>query len=406
VSDAFVARQPIFDRQHALVGYELLYRPSLHANGAGPTDDLKMTSVTLVNTVLAIGMEHTTNGLHAWVNFPRELLLEHDFDLLDPNRFTIEMLETVECDEETIAACTALKKRGFSLALDDFAAGDEYAPFLELANVVKIDVMATPAEQIRAMVQRLAPSKVTLLAEKVDSAAMYTFCKDLGFALFQGYYFSKPEIVQRKDLPAEALGIARLMNRLVDGKTHDRELEQEFRADPGLSYKLLRIVNSAAAGGSGIESIQQAIRLVGRSALHRWLALMFASSTPRKTGVEAELVLSAIERARLCEMMAQRSGRSAVAAPLFMTGLLSRFDAILGLPMCELLKSVKVAPEVEAALLREEGPYTPYLNLATSYASGDWVNAIELGSQMGLLEQMPEWSTEASAWARNILQRA
>jgi EAL and modified HD-GYP domain-containing signal transduction protein len=351
-------------------------------------------------------MEHTTNGLHAWVNFPRELLLEHDFNLLDPNRFTIEMLETVACDPETIAACTALKERGFSLALDDFAAGDEYAPFLALANVVKIDVMATPVEQIRALVKRLSATKVQLLAEKVDSATMYMLCRELGFSLFQGYYFSKPEIVQRKDLSAEALGIARLMNRLSDGKTHDRELEQEFRGDPGLSYKLLRIVNSAAAGGSGIESIQQAIRLVGRTALHRWLALMFASSTPRKTGVEAELVLSAIERARLCEMMAQRSGRAAAAASLFMTGLLSRFDAILGVPMCELLKSVRVSPEVEAALLREEGPYTPYLTLATSYASGDWVQAIELGSRMGLLDQMPEWTSEASTWARNILQRS
>ncbi len=406
MSDAFVARQPIFDRQHELVGYELLYRPSESASGAGPTDDLKMTSVTLVNTVLAIGMEQMTNGTHAWVNFPRELLLEHDFNLLDPSRFTIEMLESVACDDETVAACAALKQKGFTLALDDFVAGAEYAPFLELADVVKIDVMATPEAQIRALVRRLEKTKVKLLAEKVDNAAMYILCRELGFALFQGYYFSKPEIVKRKDLPAEALGIARLMNRLVDGKTHDRELEQEFRGDPGLSYKLLRIVNSAAAGGSGIESIQQAIRLVGRTALHRWLALMFASSTPRKTGVEAELVLSAIERARLCELMAQRCGRNAVAAPLFMTGLLSRFDAILGIPMCELLKSVCVAPEVEAALLREEGPYTPYLTLASSYASGDWVQAIELGSRMGLLDQMPEWTIEASVWARNILKRA
>jgi EAL and modified HD-GYP domain-containing signal transduction protein len=351
-------------------------------------------------------MEHTTNGVRAWVNFPRELLLEHDFDLLDPTCFTIEMLETVACDEETIAACVALKKKGFLLALDDFASGDEYAPFLELANVVKIDVLATPTEQLRALVKRLAPMKVQLLAEKVDSATKYILCRELGFSLYQGNYFSKPEIVQRKDLPIEALGIARLMNRLVDSNTHDRELEHEFRADPGLSYKLLRIVNSAAAGGSGIESIQQAIRLVGRTALHRWLALMFASSTPRRTGVEAELVLSAIERARLCEMIAQRSGRAAVSAALFMTGLLSRFDAILGLSMGDLLKKVRVAPEVEAALLREEGPYTPYLTLASSYACGDWEQAIELGSRMGVLNQMPEWSSEASAWARNILQLA
>ena len=220
MSEAFVARQPIFDRQQALVGYELLYRPSPSATRARPTDDIKMTSVTLVNPVLAIGMEQTTDGRRAWVNFPRELLLEHDFDLLDPTRFTIEMLETVECGADTIAACVALKARGFSLALDDFAAGEEYAPFLEdLANVVKIDVMATPTERIRALVKRLAPSKVQLLAEKVDNAATYALCRGLGFSLFQGYYFKRPEIVRRKDLPAEALGIARLMNRLVNGRT-------------------------------------------------------------------------------------------------------------------------------------------------------------------------------------------
>lgn len=406
MSDAYVARQPIFDAQHDLVGYELLYRPTPRAAEAGPTDDLRMTSVTLVSTVLAIGMEHTTNGLRAWVNFPRELLLEHDFELLDPTRFTIEILETVPCDVETIAACAALRNRGFSLALDDFASGDEYAPFLALANVVKIDVRARSAEQIRALVKRLGPLQVQLLAEKVESAAKYTLCRELGFSLFQGFYFSKPEIIQHRDLSVEALGIARLMNRLMDGDTHDRELEREFRADPGLSYKLLRIVNSAAAGGSGIESIQQAIRLVGRTVLHRWLALMFAISTPRRTGVEAELVLSAIERARLCEMIAQRSGRAAVAAGLFMTGLLSRFDAILGISMVDLLTKVRVAPEVEAALLREEGPYTPYLALASSYGCGEWGQAIELGTSMGVLDQMPDWSSEASAWARNILQRA
>ena len=405
MSDAFIARQPIFDREQRLVGYELLFRPSANASAAGRGDSLHMTSATLVNSVLAIGLEQTTGGSRAWINFPRELLIERDFELLDPARFSIEVLETVDCDAETVAACQAARDKGYTIVLDDFVAGEEYEPFLKLAHVVKLDVLGVSEQQLTTTLRRLAPYKVQVLAEKVQDTAAYTMCRRLGFTLFQGYHFSRPETVRRKDLPAESFGIGRLMNLVLDSHTHDRELEREFRADPGLSYRLLRIVNSAAAGGSGIESIQQAIRLIGRASLHRWLALMFVNSVPRKTGVEQELVLNAIERGRMCEVMALQSGRKSAAASLFLTGVLSTFDVILGLPMPELLRHVKVAPEVEAALLREQGPYTPYLTLATSYANGNWDSVLDLGGQMGLLNELPKLATESAVWARDVLQR-
>ena len=406
MSDVFLARQPIFDRDLKLAAYELLYRSTALASSADGVDTVTMTSTTLVNGVLNFGLETLTGGVRAFVNFPREMLLERDFDLLDPKTVTIELLETVQCDAETIQACAELRERGFTLALDDFVAGDEYAPILELADIVKLDVLGKTDAEIRTMAERFTGSHVKLLAEKIETASTFSTCAKLGFTYFQGFYFSRPEIVKKRSLSPGLAGIARLMNQVLDPVVPEKRLEDAFRADPGLTIKLLRIVNSAAMGRSGIESIPQAIRLVGRAPLHRWLSLLLASSAPRGEGVEAEMVLAALERGRLCEVMAENSGRGAAAPALFLTGLLSTFDAILGVSMAELLKQIKVSSEVETALLHEEGPYTTYLNLASSYARGDWAPAMELAEQMGVTRDLPRWYRESCDWAREVLKAA
>ena len=406
MSDVFLARQPIFNRDLKLEAYELLYRHTSSATVADGVDTVTMSSTTLVNGVLNFGIESITGGVRAFVNFPQEMLLERDFDLLDPKLVTIELLETVTCDDDTIRACTELHERGFTLALDDFVAGDEYAPILALADIVKLDVLGKSDAEIKTMAERFAGTRIKLLAEKVETASTFSTCANLGFSYFQGYYFSRPELVKKRSLSPGLAGITRLMNQVLDPAVPEKKLEDAFRADPGLTIKLLRIVNSAAMGGSGIESIPQAIRLVGRAPLHRWLALLLASCAPRGEGIEAEMVLAALERGRLCEIMAENSGRKAAAAALFLTGLLSTFDSILGLPMAELLKQIKVSPEVETALLHQEGPYTTYLNLASSYSRGDWEPAMELAEMMGVLSELPQWYRESSDWAREMLKAA
>ncbi len=404
VSDVFVARQAIFDRENRLAGYELLHRASLAAVSAGTTHVGRMTGSVMADGLLGIGLHRLTGDVRAWVNFPRESLLRRDFDLLDPRRFVIELLESVVCDAETVAACRALRARGFTLALDDFAADiAEYAPILRLAQIVKISVLGETDAQLRAIVRSLSRFRVQLLAEKIEDKATFSLCRSLGFSLFQGYYFRRPEMVRRKDLPALLGSVARLMNLTLDVGSHDDDLEREFRADPGLSLKLLKIVNSAAAGGSGIESIHHAIRLVGRTPLYRWLTLLFATSVPRSGGVNRELVLQAVERGRFCELIAERSGKLSSCGSLFLTGLLSTFDAILGVPMPEILQQVRVSPDVEAALLDDRGPYAPYLQLATYHAEGNWEASIELGHQMGVVDHLAPCYAEASAWARDLL---
>lgn len=419
VSDTFVARQPIFNRGGARVGYELLYRADGDALSSGVSDvstaggeastsgfseASRMTSNMLVSSVLTIGLDQLTGGSRAWVNFPRELLLSLDADLLDPERCTIELLETVSCDDEVLAACRALRAKGFSLALDDFVAGDEYAPLLELAQFVKISVLGQTEEELKRTILRLAPYDVQLVAEKVEDAQTNQMCRRLGFTLFQGYHFSRPETMRRRELPTELIGVTRVMNLVRDEESSDRLLVQAFHSDPGLSFKLLRIVNSAAMGGRSIESIKHALQLLGRGPLYRWLIILLATALPRTNGIEHELVLSAVERGRLCEIMARGSGMDeASAASLFLAGLLSTFEEILGTSIEDLLQQVNVSDGVAAALLGDEGPFTRHLSLAVNYVRADWPRAIELGQQMGLLEEMPGWYLEAVGWSREVL---
>lgn len=403
MSDVFLARQPIFDKSLQLAGYELLYRQTAMATAAGGAGAVQMSSSTIVNSILSIGLDDLIGDAKAWVNFPYEMLIERNFDMLDPKRCVIELLETVPCDMDTVEATRALHERGFTVALDDFDSGPEYGPLLELAHVIKIDVLGRSEEDIDAQIRTLGPYHAKLLAEKIETATVFAMCRKLGFQLFQGYYFSRPEVVQRRDLSPAMAAIAQLMNKILDPRVSEKELEKIFRQDPGLSLKLLRIVNAASVGGQGIESIAQAIRLVGRQMLHRWLSLLFASSAPRATGLDQELITRALERARLCEQLAELSGRTAQAPSLFLAGLLSTFDVVLGVPMKELLSQLKVSAEVEAALLHEEGEFTPYLQLATCWADGDWDQATPMADLMGVLAEVPGLYRTSCEWAREVL---
>lgn len=403
MSDVFLARQPIFDKNLQLAGYELLYRANAMATAAGRGDSVHMSSSTIVNSILAIGLDDLIGEAKAWVNFPAEMLLERNFDLLDPKRCVIELLETIPCDDFTLAATQELHARGFTIALDDFEGGEEYGGMLELAHVIKLDVLGKSEHEIDEQIKKLGRFHAKLLAERIETASQFAMCRKLGFQLFQGYYFSRPEIVQRRDLSPAMAAIAQLMNKVLDQRVGEKELERIFRQDPGLSLKLLKIVNTASMGGSGIESIAQAIRMVGRQMLHRWLALLMASQAPRANDMDKELIARALERARLCERLAEISGRKAAAPALFLTGLLSTFDVVLGLPMEELLVQVKVAPEVEAALLHHEGPYTPYLQLASHWSNGEWDQAQPLADLMGVLGDVPQLYRESCEWSREVL---
>jgi len=403
-AEVLVARQPIFDRSDSLVGYELLYRAAVADTAARGADHVTMSSTTLINGVLSIGFDRLIGKARAWVNLPTELLLQQQWRVLDRARCVIEILETVPANEETLAACRALRDAGYAMALDDFVAGDEYEPFVALAQVVKLDVLGQTPDSLREMVTRLRRHRgIKLLAERVETREELAVWRAMGFDYFQGYVFARPEIVTDRDLPPRLTGIVALMNRLSNPDVPDRELEEAFQADPALALRLLRIANSAALGVGGVASIRQAIRLVGRGMLHRWLALLLGASAPRATDVDAERLLSAVERARICELLATAAGRTRESSTLFLTGLLSALDALLGVSMETLVTRISVVDDVQAALLRREGPLADVLRLAEAVQRGDWAAAHALAASQGVLHALPSVTSESAGWARQIL---
>jgi c-di-GMP phosphodiesterase len=401
VVEVFVARQPIFDLDGTVGAYELLYRRNSRDNWAAGTSANTMASDVIIHAFLNVGIERMTDGRRAFVNFTRDMLTMGVHQLFDPRSVVIELLESVTADDEVVSACEGLVRAGYTLALDDFVYDPSYEPLLELAHIVKLDVLDKNETQLKEAVGQIKGHSLRLLAERVETREVRAQCAALGFELFQGYFFSRPEILTKRDLSTDELTIVRLMNLLRDPNTSDLSLEDAFRGNLSLTYKLLRTVNSAALGGRGIESIQHAVRLTGRRELHKWLALLLLSSVSMKGGMDRELALTAVQRARLCEMIGETSGRRALSGALFIVGLFSLLDAIMRIPMADMLDRLDLAPEVRQALLQRSGPLAAPLALVEAYERASWEDVSRLARELAVpANTLPQLYVDSLFWAR------
>jgi EAL and modified HD-GYP domain-containing signal transduction protein len=367
-----VARQPIFDVAGDRAGYELLYRPHRDATAAGTgADSEHMSAEVLVNALAGLGVEALAEGVPAWLNFPRGLLLSGGWRLFDPRAVVIEVLETVEADREVLAAMSAARQHGYRVALDDFVHAPERVAMVAVADLIKVDVLGRTAGELAVVRAALAPYGRTLLAERVEDDAMRRACAALGFELFQGYYFARPETLSRREVPVRQAALIHLLNLLADDTVTDPAVEEAFGADPSLSFKLLRLVNSAQFGGRDIHSIRHAVGLAGRKNLSRWLGVLFVSSLARRGG-SGELVHTAVQRAHLLGSLGELSGRAGESGELFMVGLFSTLEPLLGMPFEQLLAAINLPPEVRDALTLRQGTYAAYLALAEAFERGEW----------------------------------
>lgn len=405
--DVFVARQPIFQLDGAITAYELLYRKSGESQSALHASAEVMAAEVLVQTFLNIGLDRVTGTARAYLNFTREMLVQGTWALFDPARVVIEILETVTPDAEVLAAVEQVVNAGFTVALDDFVYTPQHEPLLRLAHVIKVDVLDRPFADIEALVRRLEGRNLTLLAERVETREVEQKCRTLGFTLFQGYFFQRPEILSRRELAAGHLAILQLMNVLRDVDSTDAQLEHAFRGDVSLTMKLLRTVNSASIGGRGIDSIRHAVRMVGRGELHKWLSLLLVSSVAARGGTDVELVRVALARAHLAELIGRQNSDRRTSESLFMVGLFSLLDALLRVPLNEILERLDLASEIKRALVARSGPFASVLALIEAWEQGRWdvVNAESASSGVDprLLGDMYLTSVE---WARERLLAA
>jgi EAL and modified HD-GYP domain-containing signal transduction protein len=399
MSSIYVARQPIFELGKGLFGYELLYRRDSTVQFADG-DDGYMSAEVIAGALLGIGLPAISGGGIAFVNFSRGQLLGRSWELFDPATVVIELLESVECDAETHAACADMVKAGYKLALDDYVFEEKSRPLLDMASIVKIDVLNRPVSEIEIVAKEVQRAGLRLLAERVETADVRDRCVDFGYELFQGYLFSKPETLTKTDVSASQLSIMRLLNLLNDPQTTDSELDATFQSDVALCYKLLRIVNAASVGGRGITSIAHAVRMVGREALHRWLAVVLVASLGRKGDVTHEIALTAITRARMCELLAKNSTDKRNAGSAFIVGLLSLLDVLLEVPMDKILSRLELSDEVRGALLARGGPLGTPLNIVEAYERADWDGAQGMASDSAVCgDLIPNLYIDSLHWA-------
>lgn len=396
MSDAIVARQPIFDDRQKLVGFELLYRHAEDATSARGASPAVMASSTVVQAVLGIGLERLTEGERVWINLSRELIVDRAWELLDASAVVLEILESVEPDAEVIAACADARARGYQLALDDFEWDEKWIPLLEIVHLVKVDVQGKTADDLRPLVAKLQTFKVKLLAERVETDSVRSWCAAIGFSLFQGYFYCQPETVTKRDLSAAEASALQLLNLVRNENTPTGQVEQAIKRDPALTFKLLRIVNSAAMGLGGIESIPHALRLLGRNQLERWLTLLVMASFSNGGARQRELFKLSLTRARLLELMSDSGDRD----QRFLVGMFSMLHVLLQAPMRDVIATLKLSETVSQALLERTGPHGPLLAGLEAYEVGDW-DRVELvtGNDDRALVQIAAHYPAALGWA-------
>ena len=390
MSEIFLVRQPIFDRTDSAVGYELRFRD---------TDD---GSDPFARSYLSGSFEFLRAGLPAYVRANKQRLLDRIFDAPEARSIVVLLSPDLDPEPEVLEAIAALRKRGVPVVLDEFevpkVAGAPILSLLALASGVRVDLRCQDPAALGPLVAALKRQGKDVIADHVLDAKLYQACASLGFAGFQGPHFSRPEPLPAAELPGSTVAALRLLSLARDPNTPDSQLERVISSDPGITYQMLRIVNSAALGGRGITSISHALRMVGRTNVIRWLALAAATARSGERGTDDELIRQAVQRGRFCEQMATRA-TGLDAGSMFLIGLFSLLDAVFRMPMHEVLERVNLDEDVTQALLNREGRYADPLLVVESYELGLWESAAEAAEHINFNPaDLPTLYNDALQW--------
>lgn len=398
MSDIFIARQPIFKQDMSIKAYELLFRQSEESISANVVDGNSATSQVMMSSFVDIGLENLVAHHIAFINLTEHFLSNPNLVVIPPDRVVLEVLEDVEPTEKVIESLKILKQRGFTIALDDFVYADKFKPLLEFADIIKIDVTLQTQSEIKASLSNFALPDVELLAEKIETFEEFEFYKSLGFSYFQGYFFAKPTIVHGKALAANKLSILQLVAKVNQPDIEIEELSDIISTDVSLSHKVLKFINSPANGlRTTVDSIQQAVALLGLATIKNWVTVLALASNTDKP---LELSTTALIRAKICQSLAKMNKLPSPDG-YFTVGLFSTIDAMMDQPLDNLLEELPLSEEAKLGLLAHEGSFGDALNCVFAMEQSDF-SSIDF---MGLnLTEMSDLYLEAIKWADDMLR--
>lgn len=398
----YVARQPVFKKNKKLYGYELLFRGGM-SNSFPDIDGDTATSKLLSNSFFNIGIDQLTGGKMAFINFTQELLVRKIPMMFPIENMMVEILEDVNPNKELVNACLDIFRAGYAIALDDFVFKDELKPLINLAQIIKIDFMLSPIEEIKRLVNMLKGSKIKLLAEKIETYDEFEMALSMGFTYFQGYFFSKPEILSSKEITPSKITFLQIVGEANKKDCNFDKLEKLINRDVSISYKLLRYINSAFfKRACEISTIKHAIVLLGENEIKRFISLVttaeLASDKPD------ELVRTSIIRARFCELLGLNSSNGTDVSELFLMGLFSLIDAMLDNTMESIMKNLPLSKNIKQALIEANGGLVDYLKFVYYYETANWDQCSSIIAKIRVDEdKIPEFYQDAVNWADSYI---
>lgn len=399
----YAARQPILDRNKELFGYELLFRDGVD-NAFPNIDGDEATSKMIEGSQFAFGLDDFLGDKPGFINFTLETLIKKYPSMLPKEQVVVEILETIQPGKRLLAECQELKEQGYTLALDDYEHRNVWRHFYPYIDIIKIDFRSTDYQQIEEIKQAIAAfPHIKLLAEKVETNAEFQQALKQGFSYFQGYFFSRPEMMQTRALSPSQMALAELLYETSKADMDLARITEVFKRDLTLSYKLLRYSNSAIfKRRSEIETIKHALVVLGQAELKKFLSLLFTAQI--SSDKPAELMRLAMTRANFAEGLAS-IGSDITLEKAFLTGMMSLMDAILDEPIESVMEKLPLANDIKDALIHKTGILAEYLKLIQCYEVADWQKANEIITLLKLdASRIPDAYHQAVQWANEQMK--
>lgn len=367
-NEGLIVRQPIFNEQLKVVSYQLRYEQDLEP-GNSLLMDHPSTANLLLTTYASLSQDGKVSKVPLFLPFSAEVLTETDLPQLPQKRLLIEIPPTTRVTRLLLRSLQSLKQQGFRIVLDGFSLQRSLFPLLPHVNIIKVDMARTPIRKLAAMIGILRRLPGTLMAQNIEDFKTLQICKKAGFRLFQGAFISKPVSLDNHTVTTRSTALLQLIQALQDPEITAEEVENLIMMDPILSFKILRVINSAAYHlPNSVESLQQAIVLMGLDQIRSWAMIIMLSN---QEGKPEEWSRNLIARARMCELLAELS-RCPKPEAAFLAGMLSQLDLLLEAELTVIMEQIAVDDEIRHAVLQHQGPLGKILQAVIDYESGNW----------------------------------
>jgi c-di-GMP phosphodiesterase len=400
-TQTFIGRQPIMDAKQQIIGYEFFFRHSADAQNAVFEDDIKNYSKVLLSTIDQMEEEWKLGDKLAFINVNEVMLTSELIELMPAQRTVLEILNTVDINDEIVARCEYLKSLKFKISLDNPQLGNAPDKLIKLADYIKIDFQRVDTKQASKLFMQYNSPNVKLVAEKVETIEQFKESKEIGFKCYQGFYFSHPETLTSKVINPSFDSVLNILN-LVSQDADNDVIEKGFKHDATLSYKLLRYINSVGFGLScEVQSLNHAFSILGRNQLYRWLTLLMVTAGDNSTS--PVLMKTSITRGRLTELLGEGYFEKRDRDNLFIVGVFSLLDAILKMPMDDVLEKLQLPEAVNDALTNREGIYGPFLKLTEACEDANNEEILSLAESLQLdATKVNQSHIAALAWTESL----